>query len=182
MFRRKERRSEGDSPQRAPLRGSLQDSCPHPPRDCDVPIESGLAMTTRNGSHHEPDEVGRRDPVILGLLLNKPDRIKEPVSLGRRVTNCLRRRRPALNLAPVKSSLSILFSALMLAGCSSDGQFTLTEKNYAVWRDYITPPENELRWKSIPWRTSFTEGMVDADKFDKPLLLWAMNGHPLGCT
>ena len=114
--------------------------------------------------------------------MDQPDRIGEPVRLGC-VTNCLCQRHPALNLTVVKKPISILFSSLLLAGCSSDGgDFALTEKNYAVWRDYITPPEKELRWKSIPWRTSFTEGMVDADRFQKPLLLWAMNGHPLGCT
>lgn len=83
----------------------------------------------------------------------------------------------------MKKNVLILFCSLLLAGCSSsNGDFTLTEKNYSVWREYITPPENELRWKSIPWRTSFREGMLDADRFQKPLLLWAMNGHPLGCT
>ena len=83
----------------------------------------------------------------------------------------------------MKNLVSLLSFALLLTGCSpGNSEFALTEKNYTVWRDYIKPPESELRWKSIPWRTSFTEGMLDADRFQKPMLLWAMNGHPLGCT
>ena len=83
----------------------------------------------------------------------------------------------------MKKLVSLLSFVMILAGCSPGiGEFSLTKKNYTVWRDYIKPPANELRWKSIPWRTSFTKGMLDADRFQKPLLLWAMNGHPLGCT
>jgi len=51
-----------------------------------------------------------------------------------------------------------------------------------MWRDYIQPTEQELAWSSIPWRSSFQEGLIEAAAKQKPMLLWAMNGHPLGCT
>lgn len=83
----------------------------------------------------------------------------------------------------MRKSLLILFSAFFLAGCyNTNNDFSLTAENYEIWFDYITPPENELLWRSVPWRSSFKEGLIDADKYQKPLLLWAMNGHPLGCT
>jgi hypothetical protein len=34
----------------------------------------------------------------------------------------------------------------------------------------------------VPWLASFAEGVRAADAARKPLLLWIMNGHPLGCT
>ena len=49
-----------------------------------------------------------------------------------------------------------------------------------MWKDFIKPTEKELAWAQIPWRTTFYDGLIDADKFNKPLLLWVMNGHPLG--
>ncbi len=44
------------------------------------------------------------------------------------------------------------------------------------------PTEQDLAWNRIPWRTSFQEGLLEAGEKQKPMLLWAMNGHPLGCT
>tara|TARA_Y100000588_G_scaffold322509_2_gene354644 strand:+ start:93672 stop:93827 length:156 start_codon:yes stop_codon:yes gene_type:complete len=51
-----------------------------------------------------------------------------------------------------------------------------------MWRDYIKPSKKELAWNIIPWRSSFFEGINHAKTEEKPLLLWVMNGHPLGCT
>jgi len=51
-----------------------------------------------------------------------------------------------------------------------------------MWKNYITPTQSELAWTRIPWLSSFGEGMIQADAQKKPVLLWVMNGHPLGCT
>ena len=51
-----------------------------------------------------------------------------------------------------------------------------------MWKDFIKPTEKELAWAHIPWRSTFYDGLIDADNSQKPLLLWVMNGHPLGCT
>jgi hypothetical protein len=58
----------------------------------------------------------------------------------------------------------------------------LNEENYTVWRDHILPNPSEMAWEQIPWLTTFKDGIRAADAADKPLLLWTMNGHPLGCT
>ena len=44
------------------------------------------------------------------------------------------------------------------------------------------PTEKDLAWTRIPWRTSFQQGLIESIEKHKPMLLWAMNGHPLGCT
>lgn len=46
----------------------------------------------------------------------------------------------------------------------------------------VVPAPDDLGWNAIPWRVSYAEGVLDADRLDRPVLLWAMNGHPLGCT
>ena len=46
----------------------------------------------------------------------------------------------------------------------------------------IMPLPEELAWQEIPWRPTFWGAVLEAQAQDKPILLWAMNGHPLGCT
>jgi hypothetical protein len=58
----------------------------------------------------------------------------------------------------------------------------LNDQNYADWRKHILPDTGELAWQQIPWETTFKDGIVASDVAGKPLLLWTMNGHPLGCT
>ena len=61
-------------------------------------------------------------------------------------------------------------------------QIDLNRQNYAQWREHILPADEELKFLAIPWKRSFGQGILEANRQDKPLLLWAMNGHPLGCT
>ena len=58
----------------------------------------------------------------------------------------------------------------------------LTMDNYAVWRDHILPTDDESAFQELPWELTFADGLASAAREDKPLLLWTMNGHPLGCT
>lgn len=58
----------------------------------------------------------------------------------------------------------------------------LNQQNVALWRDFILPSQDELDFMKIPWRRTFKDGIVDAKQLDRPVLLWTMNGHPLGCT
>ncbi len=53
---------------------------------------------------------------------------------------------------------------------------------YATYRDQILPSEAESAWQQIEWYPSYAEGLREASKQQKPVLLWVMNGHPLGCT
>jgi hypothetical protein len=46
----------------------------------------------------------------------------------------------------------------------------------------IVPAGDELGWKSLPWQTELRSAMLAASAQHKPVLLWAMNGHPLGQT
>ena len=42
-------------------------------------------------------------------------------------------------------------------------------------------PKDEV-WKTIPWQTSLLDARAAAAEQKKPLFIWAMDGHPLGCT
>jgi hypothetical protein len=38
------------------------------------------------------------------------------------------------------------------------------------------------RWTEIPWETDLAAARQKAIRERKPLLMWVMDGHPLGCT
>jgi hypothetical protein len=44
------------------------------------------------------------------------------------------------------------------------------------------PPATERAWCDVGWRPTLWEAVVEANGSDRPILLWAMNGHPLACT
>jgi hypothetical protein len=49
-------------------------------------------------------------------------------------------------------------------------------------RALIKPRAGEDKWTQIPWLTSLWEARQQAAAEGKPILLWEMDGHPLGCT
>jgi hypothetical protein len=44
----------------------------------------------------------------------------------------------------------------------------------------VFPPAE--KWTEIPWETDVTAARRRAAREGKPLFLWIMDGHPLGCT
>jgi hypothetical protein len=73
---------------------------------------------------------------------------------------------------------------LLLAASSAWAQQAppLSERSYTKLRDYVLPDEREDAWRKIEWKSTFWDAVVEAQKAEKPILLWAMNGHPLGHT
>lgn len=46
----------------------------------------------------------------------------------------------------------------------------------------ILPTREEDRWLNVPWRTNLTQARLEAQTLNRPMFLWIMNGHPMGCT
>jgi hypothetical protein len=46
----------------------------------------------------------------------------------------------------------------------------------------IRPQADEDRWLDIPWQTNLYEARKIAAAEGKPILLWEMDGNPLGCV
>jgi hypothetical protein len=40
----------------------------------------------------------------------------------------------------------------------------------------------EEPWQTIPWKISLLDAQRTAAAECKPIFVWAMDGHPLGCT
>ena len=88
------------------------------------------------------------------------------------------------------SSLALALSLVAVPAIAQDPRpiqepesvANLTERNFDLWRDYVASRDDERAWARLPWLPTFHEGLAAAAASDKPLLLWTMNGHPLGCT
>ena len=83
-------------------------------------------------------------------------------------------------LDPMKllTALCLTLSPFLLA----QEEPRLTPENLDGFLEQILPPPGELEWQRIEWRASLGAAIIDARAADKPLLLWVMNGHPLGCV
>jgi len=46
----------------------------------------------------------------------------------------------------------------------------------------ILPSKEESAWLEIDWKTGLWEARKEAAQSGKPIYLWEMDGHPLGCV
>ena len=46
----------------------------------------------------------------------------------------------------------------------------------------MAPRGDQERWATIPWQSDLTVARQKAAREGKPLFMWIMDGHPLGCT
>ncbi len=59
---------------------------------------------------------------------------------------------------------------------------TPNARNFDKWLAFIRPSQDELKYEKIGWRNKFWPAVQEAKRLGRPILLWTMNGHPLGCT
>lgn len=68
----------------------------------------------------------------------------------------------------------LLVAAVLAADPVSENEFEQLRRE--------TKPDAAAAWRSIPWRTSVLDAQAEAARSGKPIFIWAMDGHPLGCT
>jgi hypothetical protein len=71
-----------------------------------------------------------------------------------------------------------LFSLLSLVLLAPSG---LTFDEFKALHAQLQPAKDEA-WRTIPWKVSLIEAQAAAAREKKPIFIWAMDGHPLGCT
>jgi hypothetical protein len=57
----------------------------------------------------------------------------------------------------------------------------LSAAEVASLLEQVRPRAGEDAFATIPWQTNLWEARTLAAKEGKPILLWEMDGHPLGC-
>lgn len=76
-----------------------------------------------------------------------------------------------------------MVSALLLAVLTAqDGPPVLDDKNLKTWVEFILPSAEDAAWERLGWRTELHAAAAEARALQRPVLLWAMNGHPCGLT
>ncbi len=57
----------------------------------------------------------------------------------------------------------------------------IDEAKFLELHDLLMPAAAEI-WETIAWRTDLAAARAEAVQRHRPLFVWTMNGHPLGCT
>ena len=45
----------------------------------------------------------------------------------------------------------------------------------------IKPRPEETKWEEIPWRVDLWDARREAGRLGRPIMLWEMDGNPMGC-
>ena len=81
----------------------------------------------------------------------------------------------------MKKSFFVLSMLLMVTMSAASVAAELSEQRCRELVAELQPGKDAL-WRTIPWRLSVLEATAIALEEDKPIFIWAMDGHPLGCT
>jgi hypothetical protein len=76
--------------------------------------------------------------------------------------------------------MKILLALPLLAALAPRGDDVGVGKIDAL-RSVIKPRPEETRWEEIPWRVDLWDARRDAAREGKPVMLWEMDGNPMGC-
>ena len=74
-----------------------------------------------------------------------------------------------------------LFSLLVAFPATRGDAESLTDDEFHELHKQLQPNGDEP-WRTIPWKISLLDAQHSAAKENKPIFIWAMDGHPLGCT
>jgi len=76
---------------------------------------------------------------------------------------------------PTLFPMNPLLPALAAAGLG------LAVSDFEALHEQLQPGSDEA-WRTIPWRLSLLDAQAAAAEEGKPIFIWAMDGHPLGCV
>ena len=86
---------------------------------------------------------------------------------------------PPFRLTENPMRVSLVFA---LAACLASSAFAdLTLEECRRLHQELTPSA-QTAWRTIPWKIDLLEAQRAASREGKPIFIWAMDGHPLGCT
>ena len=80
----------------------------------------------------------------------------------------------------MKRLLLVFLALAASAGMAADGPERLTDQNYAAVRQHVGLRPADLRFQQIDWHDRVLDGVVRAQREDKPLLIWFYFGDPRG--
>ncbi|MBI3271332.1 MAG: hypothetical protein HYZ53_20215 [Planctomycetes bacterium] len=83
-------------------------------------------------------------------------------------------------IRPRPARLSLL-ALLLLASLSAIASAqTLTPRSYAEIRKQVDLRPGDLAWQAVDWKSTLFDGLVEAQRQDKPIFVWFYFGDPRG--
>ncbi len=79
-------------------------------------------------------------------------------------------------------TLLICGASLLALTVTARADHPLKPEHFDQLHKLIQPKAEEEKWLQIPWHSSLWKARQQAAAEGKPILLWEMDGHPLGCT
>jgi hypothetical protein len=79
-------------------------------------------------------------------------------------------------------ALAVLGASLASVAYASGSAKPIQPEQLGKLLAVIKPGPEEDKWAAIPWQTDLWRARQLAAEQGKPILLWEMDGHPLGCT
>ena len=73
-------------------------------------------------------------------------------------------------------------ASLLISAAFAAEELALRPASFRQLHTLIKPLAAEESWIGISWMTSLWEARIRAAAEGKPIVLWEMDGHPLGCT
>ncbi len=74
-----------------------------------------------------------------------------------------------------------VFALTMVPAFAQAPSTPLDDVTFTRLQQELTP-DPAAPWRTIPWQLDLLAAQRDAAAQRKPLFIWAMDGHPLGCT
>jgi hypothetical protein len=72
-----------------------------------------------------------------------------------------------------------ILAALLVAQSAAAPQ-ALNESTFAAIRSHASPTKQDLAFQGIEWKTSVFDGLLQAQREDKPMVMWMYFGDPRG--
>lgn len=78
--------------------------------------------------------------------------------------------------------VAMMFSCLAVRADEPDAKrdAPLTHAEFLELHKELQPTDEP--WRTIPWKIALLDAQRTAAQSKKPIFIWAMDGHPLGCT
>ena len=77
--------------------------------------------------------------------------------------------------------VAVWFLFMVLVAAAAPDVAPVDDAEHARLMRSVPPSETEY-WEDIPWETDLYAAAKKAQREGMLLFVWAMNGHPLGCT
>ena len=73
-----------------------------------------------------------------------------------------------------------MITTFLIALLAAPGDEVKTDQIPAL-QTLIKPRPAETRWEEIPWQVDLWDARKKAVREGKPIMLWEMDGNPMGC-